>query len=149
MLNFRILSCEEIQVDDSVPLITYFICKGVTQHPLWNIYMSRKGSPLNCQVIHDRQKRMLWRCIDELGSSHNSTVFRNTKFSQHLMLIQEDLKQENLHLVPSRDGPSMRFFYRVKIACVGFNRATSNNVIIVINKQTKNLITTYKTRYMT
>ena len=63
-------------------------------------YMSRKGFfSLNCQAICDKQKRILWRCIGERGSSHDSSVFKSTQLYEHLMLISEQLQEEGLYLV--------------------------------------------------
>ena len=62
--------------------------------------MSRKSVfALNCQAVCDKQKRILWRCTGERGSSHDSTVFRNTQLYEHLMLIQDELYAHGLYLV--------------------------------------------------
>ena len=63
-------------------------------------YMSRKGFfALNVQAIVDKRKRILWRHIGQKGSSHDSTVFKNTKLYQHLVLISNDLYEKGLYLV--------------------------------------------------
>ena len=63
-------------------------------------YMSRKGFfSLNVQAIVDKKKRILWRHIGQKGSSHDSSVFKNTKLYQHLLLISNELFEKGLYLV--------------------------------------------------
>ena len=63
-------------------------------------YMSRKGFfALNTQAIVDKRKRILWRFIGEKGSSHDSTVFKNSSLYKHLMLVADELHQKSLYLV--------------------------------------------------
>ena len=44
-------------------------------------FFSRKGFyALNVQCVVDHQKKVLWASFDNRGASHDSSVFRGTKF---------------------------------------------------------------------
>ena len=63
-------------------------------------YMSRKGFfAINTQAIVDKKKRILWRFIGEKGSSHDSTVFKNSALYKHMMLVADELHEKGLYLV--------------------------------------------------
>ena len=63
-------------------------------------YFSRKGFyAINCQVIVDMKKRVLWRHIGEKGSSHDSPVFKESFLGRHLVEIAAELMHKGLYLV--------------------------------------------------
>ena len=63
-------------------------------------YMSRKGFfSINVQVICDKKRRILWNYIGAKGSSHDSTVFKNSGLYQHMMKEADTLYENGLYLV--------------------------------------------------
>jgi hypothetical protein len=55
-------------------------------------YFSRKGFyALNVQVIVDRYKRVIWRCIGAKGSEHDSKAFKTSSLYARMMAIFEDI----------------------------------------------------------
>ena len=63
-------------------------------------YMSRKGFfAINVQVICDKKRRILWSCIGAKGSSHDSTVFKNSSLYKYLMRKADFLHERGMYLV--------------------------------------------------
>ena len=63
-------------------------------------YYSRKNVyGINVQVIVDKKKKILWRHIGEVGSSHDSQVFHDSRLGKCLQIEREYLAQEGLYLV--------------------------------------------------
>ena len=63
-------------------------------------YFSRKNVyGLNIQVIVDKRKRVLWRHIGEVGSSHDSQVFHDSRLGKHLQREREYLSQQNMYII--------------------------------------------------
>ena len=63
-------------------------------------YYSRKGFyAINCQVIVDRNKIILWRHIGEKGSSHDSPCFNKSSLGKMLLVMAETLRKQGLYLI--------------------------------------------------
>ena len=63
-------------------------------------YFSRKNVyGLNVQVIVDKRKRILWRHIGEVGSSHDSQVFHDSRLGKCLQREREYLANQGLYIV--------------------------------------------------
>ena len=63
-------------------------------------YYSRKGCfAINVQVIIDKQKWVLWCHTGEMGSSHDSPIFHESKLGKYMQENAEDLKKRGLFLV--------------------------------------------------
>ena len=63
-------------------------------------YFCRKGFyAINVQVIVDKSKRVLWRCIGAKGSSHDSPVFHESSLGRFLEFHAEDLLRHGIYLV--------------------------------------------------
>ena len=63
-------------------------------------YFCRKGFyAINVQVIVDRKKRILWRCIGAKGSSHDSSVFNESSLAKTLLRLAVDLWEKGLYIV--------------------------------------------------
>lgn len=85
-------------------------------------YYSRKSNyGLNVQVIVDKNKRVLWRYIGELGSSHDSSIFHQSKSGRYLEKEREWLKDRGLYLV----GDSA-YALRTYLLCPYDNAATGS-----------------------
>ena len=54
---------------------------------------------MKTQEIVDKKKRILWHHIGQKGSAHDSTVFKNTNFYKHLILISNELYERGLYFV--------------------------------------------------
>ena len=75
--------------------------KGVVMYPQLCVeYFSRKGSyAINVQVIVDMRKQVLWRHIGEMGSSHDSPIFHESKLGRYMEGNVDELKQKGIFLV--------------------------------------------------
>ena len=63
-------------------------------------YYSRKGFyALNVQVIVDKKKRVLWRCINSRGAAHDSSAFKSSQLHDILENNWENLVQKGLYLI--------------------------------------------------
>jgi len=63
-------------------------------------YYSRKGFyALNVQVIVDKKKRVLWRCINSRGAAHDSSAFKSSQLHQILENNWESLVQKGFYLI--------------------------------------------------
>ena len=63
-------------------------------------YMSRKGFfAINVQVICDKRRRILWSSIGAKGSSHDSTVFKDSVLYRNLMEKADWLHEHGYYLV--------------------------------------------------
>lgn len=63
-------------------------------------YYSRKGFyALNVQVIVDKHKIVLWRCINSRGGSHDSSAFKNSSLYKMLTMKSRQLFDKGLYLI--------------------------------------------------
>jgi hypothetical protein len=63
-------------------------------------YFSRKGFyAINCQVIVDRDKRVLWRSIKARGGEHDSTAFKSTTLYEQLLEDRNILLENLLYII--------------------------------------------------
>ena len=63
-------------------------------------YFNRKQFySLNVQVIVDKSKRVLWRCIGELGSSHDSQVFHDSKLGKYMENKRDILNEMGCYII--------------------------------------------------
>jgi hypothetical protein len=63
-------------------------------------YFSRKGFyAVNCQVIVDKKKRILWRSIKCRGGEHDSAAFKRTGLYQQLLEDFPILLQHGLYII--------------------------------------------------
>jgi hypothetical protein len=63
-------------------------------------YFSRKGFyAINCQVIVDHKKRILWRSIKSRGAEHDSTAFKSTNLYSLLSQQRERLQRNGFYII--------------------------------------------------
>lgn len=63
-------------------------------------YFSRKGFyAVNCQVIVDKKKRILWRSIKCRGGEHDSNAFKKTKLYEQLVNDYQTFIQNGFYLI--------------------------------------------------
>ena len=80
--------------------IVKIFCPTISEVPNPGKYYSRKGSfAINVQVIVDMKKRVLWRHIGEMGSSHDSPIFHESKLGKFMEDNAETFKQKGIFLV--------------------------------------------------
>ena len=80
--------------------IVKIFCPSVKEVPNPGKYFSRKGTyAINVQVIVDMKKRVLWRHIGEMGSSHDSPIFHESKLGRYMEDSAEELKEKGIYLV--------------------------------------------------
>ena len=65
----------------------------------WKIHESKGFFAINVQNIVDKKKRILWQFIGQKGSSHDSSVFKQSDLYKHLMLLADNLYDKNLYIV--------------------------------------------------
>jgi hypothetical protein len=76
-------------------------------------YYSRKGFyAINCQVIVDHKKRILWRSIKCRGAEHDSTAFKKTKLYQQLVEDRDLFIRNCLYIIGDSAYALMAFLLK-------------------------------------
>ena len=75
-------------------------CPTLSEVPNPGKYISRKGFfAINVQAIVDKDKRILWRHIGSLGSSHDSPVFKESFLARYLDEHVREIIRKGIYLV--------------------------------------------------